>query len=85
MPLIEKVSTAKARGQVEKWLLELEGLMVTSIHRVIEQSLEAYIKSDRTKWVVDWPGQAVLCVSQKYWTTYVHESIRAGPQVGDQK
>ncbi len=34
VPLTENVSTSKARGQVEKWLLELEGLMAKSIHNV---------------------------------------------------
>lgn len=34
VPLTEQVSTSKARGQVEKWLLELEGVMVASIKKV---------------------------------------------------
>lgn len=34
VPLTESVSTSKARGQVEKWLLELEGLMTKSIRNV---------------------------------------------------
>ena len=49
--------------------------------QVIEESLAAYATSERVQWVVAWPGQAVLCVSQKYWTAFVHESIRNGQQV----
>ena len=32
--LLEEISTARARGQVEKWLLELESLMKTSLQHV---------------------------------------------------
>ena len=44
--------------------------------QVIEESMSAYINTKREEWVVAWPGQAVLCVSQCYWTKYVTESIR---------
>ena len=43
--------------------------------------MEAYVVMQREEWVVRWPGQAVLCVSQKYWTAYMHEAIRNGQQV----
>lgn len=56
--------------------------MLLCMYQVIEKSLVAYGEMSRVKWVIDWPGQAVLCVSQKYWTAHVHEAIRNGQKVG---
>lgn len=34
----------------------------------------------REEWTKEWPGQVVLCVSQMYWTSEVHEYISGGPK-----
>lgn len=57
--LVGSISTTKAKGQVEKWLLELEELMKKSIHKKVKESYEAYPKVVRHDWVLMWPGQCV--------------------------
>ncbi|XP_070559445.1 dynein axonemal heavy chain 12-like isoform X2 [Ptychodera flava] len=74
------ISTSEARGAVEKWLLQVQDVMLLSVRDVIEAAHEAYAIEAREDWVQEWPGQVVLCVSQMYWTVEVHEAIRAGPQ-----
>lgn len=45
------ISTSKARGQVEKWLLELEGCMKRSVHSHVRLAYEDYPSVERHDWV----------------------------------
>ncbi|XP_060622080.2 dynein axonemal heavy chain 12 [Anolis sagrei] len=78
--LISTISTSEARGAVEKWLIQVEDLMLKSIHDVITRSRMAYPERERKVWVREWPGQVVLCVSQMFWTSEVHEAIGSGSE-----
>ncbi|XP_059163826.1 dynein axonemal heavy chain 12-like isoform X1 [Physella acuta] len=78
--LSQVISTSEARGAVEKWLLQVQDVMLMSVRDVIERAVEAYPMTPRTEWVKVWPGQVVLCVSQAFWTREVHEVIPGGPQ-----
>uniref|UniRef100_A0A663MBB6 Dynein axonemal heavy chain 12 n=1 Tax=Athene cunicularia TaxID=194338 RepID=A0A663MBB6_ATHCN len=79
--LISTISTSEARGAVEKWLIQVEDIMLKSIHDVIARSRMAYLETERKRWVLEWPGQVVLCVSQMFWTSEVHEVLCSGPEV----
>ncbi|XP_075883238.1 dynein axonemal heavy chain 12 isoform X2 [Nelusetta ayraudi] len=77
--LIQNISTAEAKGAVEKWLVQVEDVMLRSVRDVVARSRLAYAETSRRQWVKEWPGQVVLCTSQIYWTLEVHEAIQAGP------
>ncbi|XP_019508320.1 PREDICTED: dynein heavy chain 12, axonemal [Hipposideros armiger] len=78
--LIALISTSAARGAVEKWLIQVEDLMLRSIRDVIAASRLAYPESARRNWVREWPGQVVLCVSQMFWTSETQEVISGGTE-----
>ncbi|XP_022428502.1 dynein heavy chain 12, axonemal isoform X8 [Delphinapterus leucas] len=78
--LIALISTSAARGAVEKWLIQVEDLMLQSIHDVIAAARLAYPESARRDWVREWPGQVVLCVSQMFWTSETQEVISSGTE-----
>ncbi|CAB1336129.1 unnamed protein product [Coregonus sp. 'balchen'] len=78
--LIQLISTSEARGAVEKWLVQVEDIMLRSVRDVVARSRVAYGETPRSQWVREWPGQVVLCTSQIFWTLEVHEAIGGGVQ-----
>lgn len=74
------LNTAEAKGAVEKWLLQVQQVMLVSLRDVIEAAHAAYENENRSDWVQSWPGQVVLCVSQIYWTKEVEENLQNGVQ-----
>uniref|UniRef100_A0A8C5QWI6 Dynein axonemal heavy chain 3 n=3 Tax=Leptobrachium TaxID=161697 RepID=A0A8C5QWI6_9ANUR len=78
VPLIQKIFPAKAKGMVEKWLLQVEENMLSSMRQVIQDGIEGYVEVPRKQWVLQWPGQVVICVSSIYWTQEVSQAIAEG-------
>jgi dynein heavy chain len=76
------VNTSEAKGAVEKWLLQVQNVMLVSMRDVIEQARNAYALEAREDWVKEWPGQVVLCVSQIFWTIEVHEAFKQADSNG---
>ncbi|XP_025152566.1 dynein heavy chain 3, axonemal [Harpegnathos saltator] len=75
VPLSGKIYPADAKGMVERWLSQVEELMVISMRDIAEDSILAYFTAVREEWVLSWPGQIVICSSQVHWTSEVYESF----------
>ncbi|RZF36882.1 hypothetical protein LSTR_LSTR004570 [Laodelphax striatellus] len=75
VPLSGTIIPADAKGLVEKWLLQVEELMIASIRDVCWGAVAAYMNLPRTQWALDWPGMVILCASSVHWTTEVTNAI----------
>ncbi|CAD5122382.1 DgyrCDS10813 [Dimorphilus gyrociliatus] len=81
--LTQKIVPARAKGMVEKWLLQVEDVMLSSVRNVISKSIDGYKTTARNKWVLEWPGQVVICVSSIFWTAEVTESMKDSKGLDD--
>ncbi|KAF5830265.1 dynein heavy chain, N-terminal region 2-domain-containing protein [Dunaliella salina] len=75
VPLKGIVDTVKARGAVEKWLLQVEARMFEAVHDMTARGLEDYPTKPRHEWVLQWPGMTVLVVSGIFWTQGVTKAL----------
>ena len=78
VPFTAKINPA-ATGAVEKWLLATEGVMKRTLHSLAGDALKAYAGSERSAWILNWPGQLVLNCSQVFWTQVWACTAVAGP------
>uniref|UniRef100_A0A2K5ETG1 Dynein axonemal heavy chain 3 n=1 Tax=Aotus nancymaae TaxID=37293 RepID=A0A2K5ETG1_AOTNA len=60
VPFVQKIYPANAKGMVEKWLQQVEQMMLASLREVTGLGIEAYVKVPRNHWVLQWPGQVVI-------------------------
>ena len=67
------VNEGDKKGNVEKWMLEIERVMVSSLKQLTKESIQDYYNNTRPVWVKKWPGQIVLAVDQIDWTKGAEE------------
>lgn len=72
---VELTKGLKARGNVEIWLGKVEEAMFASLRRIMKRSVWDYESQERKDWVLDWPNQIVLSVSQIMWSREVHKIL----------
>ena len=51
---------------VEKWLIQVEEVMLMSLRKVANEALTAYAETPREQWVQEWPGQ--VCKFSKWYS-----------------
>jgi dynein heavy chain len=66
------------KGNVERWLLEIESIQWDSLRSLTVASLDEYEKIPRKEWILRWPAQVILGVSCVYWTAEVTISLSSG-------
>jgi dynein heavy chain, axonemal len=66
------------KGNVERWLLEIESIQWDSIRSLTVQSIEQYTKIARKEWILNWPAQIILGVSCVFWTAEVTKALSVG-------
>ena len=71
--LSKNVSTAKARGQVDRWLADLDKQMKESLQKEFKTAFINYIDKDIETWINDLPSQIVTCGLQTLWTAQIEK------------
>jgi dynein heavy chain len=59
----------KARGNVEKWLLDVEDWMCKTVHHICKEGFKAYPEQARRDWVREREAQTVSSVGMIMWCT----------------
>jgi dynein heavy chain len=54
------VNEGDKKGNVEKWMLEIEATMKRSLKKITKESMISYPITKRTEWVRKYPGMIVL-------------------------
>lgn len=80
---IPAVEPVRPSGNVEDWLKLVETMMKNGVHAQVRQSFENYLGTKRTKWVLDWPAQAVIAVAQIFWTQGCEQALSSKGQVDE--
>lgn len=57
------VNEGEKKGNVEKWMLEIEAQMRKTLQKICKDSMNQYNTTERTQWVRNWPGQIVLAAN----------------------
>jgi dynein heavy chain, axonemal len=77
VPFIKKIDVNEGdkKGNVEKWLLEIENVMRETLKSIAKKSIED--KDIRTKWVLKYPAMTTLMGDMMSWTNKTEAALMA--------
>ncbi|XP_063587791.1 dynein axonemal heavy chain 3-like [Penaeus indicus] len=73
-----KARVRKRNGLVERWLVEVQEMMVQSVQDVTIRAVENHPLSAHQQWITQWPSQVVLTVAQIVWTSEITNLLPKG-------
>mmetsp|Transcript_13252 Transcript_13252/g.2069 ORF Transcript_13252/g.2069 Transcript_13252/m.2069 type:complete len:88 (+) Transcript_13252:3913-4176(+) len=73
---VEFLLTIKAKGNVEKWLFEVQQAMIDALIKAMKDGKDEYETKPRKDWVLIHPGQVVTTVALIMWCSDTEASIR---------
>lgn len=62
------------QGLVEKWLKEVQTIMLDSVLIQMKGAYDTYWASKRIEWISKWCGQIIQTVSRTTWTKEVKKN-----------
>jgi len=68
------VNEGDKKGNVEKWLLEIEFVMRDTLKMIAKKSLNDFSK--RTEWVLKYPAMIVLMGNMIRWTLNTEDALK---------
>lgn len=69
------VNEGDKKGNVEKWLLEIEDAMHETLKDIMKQAIKD-TKTPRVDWVINWPAQIVLAGNMIRWTNETEKAYQ---------
>ena len=68
------------KGNVDIWLKDLEKIMIDTLKVLCKKAVKDHSVAPHAKWILSWPVQLALLVSQIFWTANVEDALRGGKQ-----
>ena len=65
---VKLIKPQEAMGLVEKWLLQVEEVMKSSLKMEAVKAIKAYSTMKRGDWISTFPGQILIAVNIIHWT-----------------